>query len=56
MISDLNHSTCGFGVGLIQVDVITMTQQQVDTFKEAMGLAIDNHFTKTIFFANAIKH
>ncbi|MEW6043055.1 MAG: hypothetical protein AB1608_02220 [Thermoproteota archaeon] len=38
MISDPNPSTCGFGkVGLIPVDVITMTQQQVDAFKEAMG-------------------
>lgn len=38
ILSDPNPSTCGFGkVGLIPVDVVTMTQDQVDSFNEAMG-------------------
>lgn len=37
-ISDPNPSTCGFGkVGLIPVDVISMTQEQIDAFKADVG-------------------
>lgn len=37
-ISDPSPSTCGFGkVGLLPVDVVTMTQGQVDAFAEMMG-------------------
>ncbi len=38
LLSDPNPSTCGFGkVGLIPVDVITMTQEQIDAFKTDVG-------------------
>lgn len=38
VISDPNPSTCGFGkVGLIPVDVVSITQQQSDSFKAAVG-------------------
>ena len=38
LLSDPNPSTCGFGkVSLIPIDVITMTQEQLDSFKAAMG-------------------
>jgi hypothetical protein len=36
--SDPNPSTCGFGkVGLIAVDVITITKEQIDAFKKDIG-------------------
>lgn len=37
-LSDPNPSTCGFGkVGLLPVDVVTMTQSQIDAFAEMTG-------------------
>ncbi|MGQ0606471.1 MAG: hypothetical protein ACT4OD_05925 [Candidatus Nitrosotenuis sp.] len=37
-IPDPNPSTCGFGkVGLLPMDVVDVTQEQIDSFKAAMG-------------------